>query len=187
MIDAARIAQAIHGLRLLVRMEPGCLSFFEQNHNGFVRSFLPALVLAPLHFTHIALAYQSAPEKPAIAAYIIIETLAYLLTWVLFPFVMIYIASSLDRAQRYFTYLVAYNWFQLVVGGVILPLTLVVDLKLISTEGASVLNLAVVGTFLFYGTFLACTALDVASTTAFGIVLLDIMLNLLSSEIIRAL
>ena len=187
MIDAARLAQAIHGLRLLLRLEPGCLSFFEQNYNGFVRSFFPALVLAPFHFAHIALAYQTKPEKTALVAYVIIETLSYVLSWVLFPFVMVYIVRSLGRTQQYFTYLVAYNWFQLIVGGVILPLTLMLDINLISSDGAGVLNLVVVGLFLFYGTFLARTALDVAMSTAFGIVLLDILLNLLTSEIIRAL
>jgi hypothetical protein len=187
MIDPARLAQAIHGLRLLIRMEPGCLSFFEQNYNGFVRSFFPALVLAPLHFSHIALVYIDKTEKPDLSMYIITEILAYVLSWTLFAFVMMYIARSLDRAGRYFTYLVTYNWFQLVVGGIVLPLTLLVDLKLIGGLGAELVNVSVICAFLFYGTFLARIALDIATSTAFGIVLLDILLNLLSSEIIRSI
>ncbi|MBL8642941.1 MAG: hypothetical protein JNK21_03330 [Rhodospirillaceae bacterium] len=184
MIDAARLAQVIHGLRLILRVEPGGLSFFEKTYGGFVRSFLPALLLAPLHFVHSALTYSAMEAKPDTVSYAVVEVLAYVLTWTLFPFAMIYITRILGQPQRYFDYIVPYNWLQLLVGLVVLPLTLLVDLKMLSTDGAAFFNFVILGLFLTYGTFLARTALNVATSTAFGIVILDILLNLLSNEII---
>jgi hypothetical protein len=184
MIDAARLAQVMHGLRLLLRFEPGGLSFFEQSYNGFVRSFLPALLLAPLQAAHIAALYLATDPPPSLAVTAIVEVLAYVLTWTLFPFVMMYVARALERGQRYFTYMVPYNWLQLPVGLIVLPLTLLVDAQVLGAEGAAFFNMVILGAFLLYGTFLARTALELSTTTAFGIVLLDILLTLLSGEII---
>lgn len=184
MIDAARLAQVLHGLRLILRLEPGGFSFFERTYAGFVRSFFPAVVLAPLHFMHSALVYGAMETKPDALSYAIIEGLSYVLTWTLFPFVMIYITRVLGRSERFFTYIVPYNWLQLLVGLVVLPLTLLVDLKLLSVDGAAFFNFVILGLFLTYGTFLARSALAVVTSTAFGIVVLDILLNLLSTQII---
>jgi hypothetical protein len=184
MIDAARFAQALHGLRLLLTLEPGGLSYFEKTYSGFLRSFFPALVLAPLQIIHVVAFYMAADPTPGLAVSVIVETLAYVLTWALFPFVMLYVTRSLGKDDLYFTYMVPYNWFQLLVGMVVLPLTLLVDFGGLGGEAASVFNFMILGLFLFYGTFLARTALDVTTLTAFGIVMMDILVSLVSSELI---
>ena len=145
MIDAARFAQALHGLRLLLTLEPGGLSFFEKTYGGFLRSFFPALVLAPLQIIHIAALYMAADPTPGLTVSVIVETLAYVLTWVLFPFVRLYVTRSLGKDGAYFTYMVPYNWFQLLVGVVVLPLTLLVDFGGLDGEAASVFNFMILG------------------------------------------
>jgi hypothetical protein len=203
MIDSTRLAQVVHGLRLILRLEPGGFSFFEKSYSGFIRSFFPALVLAPLHIIHLALVYDpgktetaapgSGTETMSVIArssfwdaipYITTEFLAYVLSWTLFPFVMIYVTRLLGCSRHYFAYIVPYNWFQLLLGLVVLPLTLLIDLQVIGLNGAALLNFVVLGMFIAYGTFLARTGLEVATSTAFGIVVLDILLSLLSDEII---
>ncbi|MBL8631432.1 MAG: hypothetical protein JNM81_17485 [Rhodospirillaceae bacterium] len=184
MIDAGRLAQVIHGLRSILRVEPDGLAFFERTYDGFVRSFFPAIVLAPLHMAHSALSYDAMKTKPDVMSYGIIEALTYVLTWTLFPYVMIYVTRLLGKPERFFDYIVPYNWLQLLVGLVVLPLTLLVDLQLLGNDGAAFFNFIILGLFLTYGTFLARTALVLSTSTAFGIVILDILLNLLSNEII---
>ena len=184
MIDAARFAQALKGLRLLLALEPDGLSFFEKSYAGFLRSFFPALVLAPLQFIHVSALYMAADPTPELAISVIVETLAYVLTWVLFPFVMLYVTRALGKDGAYFTYITPYNWFQLLVGLVVLPLTLLVDFGGLDGEAAAFFNFLILGLFLFYGTFLARTALNVTTSMAFGIVLIDIMISLVSSELI---
>jgi hypothetical protein len=184
MIDAARLAQVVYGLRLILRVEPAGLQFFERTYDGFVRSFFPAILLAPLHILHSALTYDAMEKKPELLSYGIIEILSYVLTWTLFPFVMMYVTQLLGKPNRFFDYMVPYNWLQLIVGLVVLPLTLLVDLRLMGADGAAFFNLIILGLFLTYGTFLARAALTVVTSTAFGIVILDILLNLLSNEII---
>ncbi|MDX2144921.1 MAG: hypothetical protein SFV19_16315 [Rhodospirillaceae bacterium] len=185
MISANRLASVIHGLRVLLRLDVDYVEHFERTYDGFVRSFLPALILAPLHFAHIALAYGKQDMLPHVGVYAITEVIAYVMTWTLFPLVMIYVARLLHREERYFAYMVPYNWFQLPLGLVVLPLTIIGDLELIATEAFSFLSLLVLGVLLTYTTFLARTGLRVSTATAFGLVVLDIVLNLLGGQMIE--
>lgn len=184
MFDAARFAQVMRGLRLILVLEPGGLSFFEKSYAGFVRSFMPALVLAPLQIVHIAAVYLAKDPAPGLAATVIVESLAYVVSWTLFPFVMMYLTRSMGKTDKYFTYIVPYNWLQLLVGLVALPLTLLVDVQFLGNDGAIFFNFMLLGFFLVYGAFLAYAALEVSPWTAFGIVAMDILLSLVSSEII---
>jgi hypothetical protein len=184
MIDAARLAQVIAGLRQILALEPGGISFFEKSYPGFVRSFFPALVLAPLQASHVAALYLAADPTPGLLVTIVIETLAYVLGWVLFPFIMLYVSRSLGKQGSYFAYIVPYNWFQLLVGLIVLPLTLLVDLRVLGAEGAAFFNFALLAFFMLYGAFLARTALQISTLTAVGIVLMDILVSQVSSELI---
>jgi hypothetical protein len=184
MIDATRFAQALKGLRLLLVIEPGGLSYFEKSYEGFLRSFFPALIVLPLQIIHLSALYLAKDPAPSLTATIIVESLAYVISWTLFPFVMLYVSRSLGKASNYFTYIVPYNWLQLLMWLIALPLTLLVDAQILDGEGAAFFNFVILGLFLFYGTFLARTALDIATSTAFGIVLMDILLSIVSDELI---
>lgn len=184
MIDAARFAQVLIGLRLILRLEPEGVSYFEKNYQGFIRSFFPALALAPLQIMHVGLVYARTETPPGLSVYIITESLAYVVSWTLFPFAMIYITRWLGCSEKYFAHIVPYNWFQLLAGLIILPLTLLVDVQVLGVEGAAVLNFFILGAFLVYGTFMARTGLEVVTSTAIGIVILDVLLNLISNELI---
>ncbi len=184
MIDATRFAQVLQGLRLLLTLEPGGLSYFEKTYSGFVRSFFPALVLAPFQAIHVAALYRAATPTPDLTVTIIVEVLAYIVSWTLFPFVMLYVARALGKDRAYFTYMVPYNWLQLMMGLIIWPLTLLVDARILGSEGAEFFNFVLLGMLLFYGTYLARTALEIATSLAFGIVAMDIVLSLISNDLI---
>ena len=64
MIDSERFAQVLRGFWLLAKLEEGGLSFFEKTYAGFLRSFFPALILAPLHAIHVASQYMTATPTP---------------------------------------------------------------------------------------------------------------------------
>lgn len=184
MIDPARLAQAIRGLRLLLQLDTAGFSFFERSYPGFVRSFFPAFVLAPLHIAHGWLAYIARAEKPGVVVYAIVESLSYVMGWVLFPFVMMYVVRLLGRPERYFTYIVPYNWFQIVLGLVFMPLALLADLQVVGPDAVAFFNIMLVAALGMYGTFIARAALALPVTTALGVVLLDVVMALLSDAVI---
>ena len=97
---------------------------------------------------------------------------------------MMYVARAMNKADQYFTYIVPYNWLQLPIGLVVLPLILLADFQILDNEAIGALNFIILGLFVMYGTFLALIALDVKTSIAFGIVVLDIVLGLLSDTLI---
>jgi hypothetical protein len=184
MISTGQLAAALYGVWLLLKLDARCLAFFDKTPGGFARSFLPALILAPLHFIDAGLAYNKTETSLGFAPYMIVQFIAYVLSWVTFPFVMIYVARLLGREARYLAYMVPYNWFQLLVGGVLLPVMLLTDLNLLPVDAAGFLQLIALLMFFTFGTFIARVGLYVGLTAAIGVVVLDFTLSLLLNQIV---
>jgi hypothetical protein len=185
MISTGQLAAALYGVWLLLKLDPRCLGFFDKTPGGFARSFLPALILAPLHFIDAALAFSKADTSLAFAPYMVVQFIAYVLSWVTFPFVMIYVSRLLNREARFLTYMVPYNWLQLLVGGALLPVTLLMDLNILPVEAAGFLQLLALLAFFTFGAFIARIGLYVTLSTAVGVVVLDFMLSLLLNQIVQ--
>jgi len=184
MISAGQLAGAFYGIRLLLKLDPRALDFFEKTPRGFAWSFLPAAVLMPLHLTHVILLYHPKAGALGFAPYVVVQFLSYVMSWVAFPFVMIYIARLLGRDSRYFWHMVPYNWFQLVTGLVMLPLSILADLGAIPRDMAGFFALVAVTLFFTFASFIARAGLQIGMLTAIGIVILDLVLTLLTNQLI---
>ncbi|MBM3513657.1 MAG: hypothetical protein FJX59_08075 [Alphaproteobacteria bacterium] len=184
MMSARQLASALYGVWLLLRWDAGGFNYIDRTFGGFWRSYLVAIALGPVYFAHSIVAFQPSKTGPAFGLYMATESIAYVMSWTVFPFVMITVARSLDRDSRYFEYMVAYNWFQLAVGLVALPITILTDMQLIVPESGAFLNLVVLAAFFAYGTFIARTALDITAVTAVGVVFLDFILSLIVRQVV---
>ena len=184
MIPAGQLAAALYGVWLLLKLDVRALGFFDATPQGFLRSFVPALILAPLHFTDAVLAYNHERIALTFVPYLVVQFIAYVLSWVTFPFVMIYVSRLLGREARYLTYMVPYNWFQLLVGGATLLIMLLSDVGALPAEGAGFVQLMIMALFFTFGAFIARVGLSVGISTAIGIVVLDLMSSLLLYQIV---
>ncbi|MDX2221552.1 MAG: hypothetical protein SFV21_02320 [Rhodospirillaceae bacterium] len=184
MISTRQMAAALTGLWLVLKLEPAGLAFFERNLAGFWRSYVAALILAPLNLLHVVLDFPRAGETLAFTPYLITQALAYVLSWTAYPFAMLYVLNLLDREARFFEYMVPYNWFQLAVGLVVFPISLLFDVGLLSAPGAAFLQLLTLGLFMSYATFLARLTLNIVLSSAFALVVFDILLNLLINQVV---
>jgi hypothetical protein len=113
-----------------------------------------------------------------------VETLSYVLSWVLFPFAMLYVSDFLQRSPRYFWHMVPYNWFQLAAGLLLLPVAILADLGALPMQLAAFLNLLALSVFFTYAAFIARFGLQVGIGTGIALVVLDLLLNLLSQQLI---
>ena len=184
MISIAQFASALYGTWLLIRLDPRGLTYFEKTPGGFARSFLSGALLLPLQAAHLVLSYHNHRTKLAPVPYTVVESLAYVLSLVTFPFAMLYVTELLNRRERYLWYLVAYNWFQLAVGLVFLPLAILADLRLVTAKAAGFLSLFAIGVFFTYSSFIARNGLQIGLGTAVGVVLLDFVINQLIIQIV---
>jgi hypothetical protein len=112
-MSARELASALYGLGLLLRFDGRAWEFFDKSPRGFLFSFSVALVVAPFHFAHVALTYARTPTDLAPVPYAIVEALAYVVTWTLFPFAMMYVSRFLGRAPLYFWHMGPYSGIQL--------------------------------------------------------------------------
>ena len=178
----SKLAAALTGIRRLAAFDINAWGYFDKTLQGFWASFLVAAVLAPLDIAHVLL--QTSDQHMGFVPYAIVEMLAYVLQWTIFPFVMLYIVQLLQRPGNYFSYLVPYNWMQLPLGLFFFGLQLAGDLGLIPAQGAGILQLAGWAVFCIYGAFVAGVGLQAGIGTGVALVVLDFVLSQILGEVI---
>jgi hypothetical protein len=183
-ITIPQFAAALRGVRLMAKFDPRAWTCFDKTPAGFWASFVIAFALSPLNLGHVLLQFQNHPPKLDIIPYLVVEFLAYVLQWTLFPFVMLYVAGLLQRRGRYFDYMLAYNWLQLPLTLFFLTLRIVGDFHIIAPQGVGVMELAGLAVFFVYGTYVAGVGLQVGIGTALSLVVLDFVVSLITSQLI---
>lgn len=183
MISARQLAGGLHGLGLLARFDLRAWDLFDKSPQGFWASYIVAVILAPVQLMHLALAYETDKASLDFVPYMVVQTLAYVLSWVLFPFVMLYIVRLLNRGPRYLYHIVLYNWMQVLW----LPLSLAVllgDLDLFPEPALNLVSSLSIVAFVVYGTFIASIGLQVGTGIGLSLVVLDFVVGQISQQLI---
>lgn len=178
------LASALYGLALLFKFDGRAWEFFDRSPHGFWSSYIVAVIVAPFHFAHVFLTYGKTPSTLGPVAYGIVEFLAYVLTWTLFPFTMMYVSRFLGRGSRYFWHMVPYNWFQLPIAVPLFSLALLSDIGLLPMQAYSFFNLFAMVAVAVYTTFIGAVGLRVPIGTAMSIMVLDYTLTFLAGALI---
>ncbi len=178
------MAGALYGLGLLLRFDGRAWEFFDKSLRGFWLSFAAALIVAPFHFTHLALAFGRTPTNLGPVSYGIVQALSYILTWTLFPFAMMYVSQILARGSRYYWQMVPYNWFQLPVALTLAALGLLNDFGIIPLDAYRFASLVAMVIVAVYTTFIGAVGLRIPIGTAMSLVVLDYALTFLAGALI---
>jgi hypothetical protein len=184
LIGGTRFRNALTGLKLLLAFDVRAWSCFDRSLGGFWNSFIVAVLLAPLSFAHVIMQFGEHSAHLAFVPYLIVETLSYVISWTLFPFVMMYLVQLLQRPQRYFSYMVVYNWLQLPLSGFIYLVYLAGDVHILPPGAAESIWLFGLLAFFVYGSFIAGYALQLGMGTALSIVVLDFVIGLITEQLI---
>ncbi|MTJ82649.1 MAG: hypothetical protein F8N37_16795 [Telmatospirillum sp.] len=174
MLTLRELVYALYGVGRLLRFRVDGFDAFDASPRGFWRSFWAALLVLPVW--GVILLDQTG-EHGASARFAITETIGYAISWLAYPLVMLKIADLLDRWPRYYSYMVAYNWFQLLQAAAWLPLVLLVKVQ--APPGLiAIVWLATHGALMTYNWFLARKGLRVDAAPAIAIVVIDLLLSL---------
>ncbi len=123
MIAAREIVYSLYGAYRLCRFDPQGLAYFNPTLEGFWRSFVAALIVAPAHCLLTIINLRDVAIEASLARVVAIETLAYVILVFAYPLVVFHICQMMGRSERYFTYIVAYNWAGVIQIALILPAT----------------------------------------------------------------
>lgn len=183
MIDAKEAAGALYGLWRLVRWDDKALSFFNATEQGFWRSFAAAAFVAPLQATYQISVYLTMDDPPSAWRVAAIESLEYVILWVLYPVAMLYVVKLLDRDTEFFGYMVAYNWFQLGVGYVAMPIVILSQFDLLPVSVSGFFDSLIFVAYVTYAAFIARIGLKIPTGSSIGIVVIDILLTLMVGQV----
>src|SRR5689334_1843197 len=105
---------ALIGLLRLVRGDRGGLGCFDRSIDGFWRSFNAAIPSYPLYLALLTMRVAEADwQRSGGLRIVTVETIAYVISWTAFPLLMLSVTRAIGRADRFFDFMVPYNWYQL--------------------------------------------------------------------------
>ena len=179
MITPGEVSRGIFGAWLLARFNANGITLFDNSVEGFWRSFWAAAIVLPAYAILLTLRYSGATFGVGAGTVFFVQSIAYVVDWMAFPFAMFYIAQMFKRDQWYCRYIAAYNW------AAVLQITLMLIISLIAAGGILPPALgywatAIVLVFvLAYKGFIAHVALQSTWAGAAAIVFLDFCLSLM--------
>jgi len=172
-----QMAMSIYGAYRLARLDAAGMAYFDTSVEGFWRSFFAAVIVAPFYALLLALRFSVIGADADPTRFVLVEMIAYVVSWVAYPLVIAALTQKLGCWNRFPVYIVAYNW------SMVLQICVVLTIALLSASGAfpedagKFFALIVYLLILGYVWFIARTALGVPALTATGIVALDIALS----------
>ncbi|MBM3533653.1 MAG: hypothetical protein FJX60_11530 [Alphaproteobacteria bacterium] len=173
----AEIVAAMAGVIRLWGGNASAFLAFDRSLPGFWRSYTAAVIGAPIHALLLIVSREEAAGPLASVHDAAIEAITYMTTWVAYPLLVTQIVKRLDREDRFFDYMVPYNWAALA-QLVLFTTAAAVRLALPGFLG-SVLMLVAIAAVLHLQWFIAREGLAVTGRVAFLVVLSDISLSLM--------
>ena len=178
------VQTAVGGALRLAVGDRGGLKFFDPTIDGFWRSFRAALICYPFYLMLVGFRVTAAQwEMSGFAPILIIETIAYVVTWAAFPLLILPVSRQLGRGDRFLPFMVAYNWSQIPQTAVFVLVGLDGAAGLLPPSGARFAGLLAAIAALIYEWYIARIALAVTGTQATLVVIIDLLLSTTTGRI----
>jgi hypothetical protein len=116
-----------------------------------------------------------------------VETIHYVISWVAFPLLMLPFVDWLQRGNRYFGFMVAYNWCQVPQTVVFAAVALGGATGLLSADGMLIADLVAGLAALVYEWYVSRVALAVSGGRAALVIGIDVLLATLLSHVSASL
>ena len=175
---------ALAGCLRLARGDRGGLACFDRSLDGFWRSFRAAVICYPLYLVLLAMRVSMAEWQTSGGWRIVtVETIGYVVAWVAFPLLMLNVVRWIGRVDRFFDFMVPYNWCQVPQSALFVLVGLVSAGGVLSTQASEAMDLAAAIATLLYEWFIARVALDTTGLVAVFVVVLDLVLGVLISRV----
>jgi hypothetical protein len=126
-LSSGEIARGTQGALRFLQRDPSAPFYFENSVEACLRSFWVMALVAPLYALCVILSYSGldiAADESEIA---VVETLRYVVDWLLFPVLFYEIARRRRWLDRYARYIGALNWISLPAMGLLLADALVAN------------------------------------------------------------
>jgi len=185
----SEIRSSIYGAWRLARMDPGGMAYFNISVEGFWRSFFAAVLIAPAYIgliivRDIGLSPEVADSGPLPETFNFVpEIFTYVMGWIVWPLAMLIVVRLLNQTQNYVPYIIVYNWANVVQIGILLPVAILTRGGIFPEQAAAIIGIIATLVVLFYLWFVTRTVLQVRDWAAAGVVVMDVLIGVLISNI----
>ncbi|MBV9201609.1 MAG: hypothetical protein JO320_28040 [Alphaproteobacteria bacterium] len=184
----SEVRLALIGAMRLARGDRGGLACFDRSAAGFWRSFRAAVISYPLYLVLLSMRVTVAEwERSGAFLIITVETIAYVIAWTAFPLLMLIVVQRIGRPQRFFDFMVPYNWSQLPQSALFVLVGLQTESGVLGAQPAQAIEVAAAAAVLIYEWFIARVALDTTAAVAVFVVFVDLILGILISHVASGL
>jgi len=174
-------------LRLAVGDRRG-LGSFDASIAGFWRSFRAAVICYPFYLFLLAFRVSHAQwQHSGIATILVVETIAYVISWVIFPLVILPLCGVLRRDDRFLTFMVAYNWSQVPQTALFTVIGIDGLTGLLPPGSLPAAELTAAVATMIYEWYIARVALSVGAAAAMLVVVIDLVLGTALARLAEAL
>tara|TARA_B100000676_G_scaffold183309_1_gene180212 strand:+ start:8118 stop:8702 length:585 start_codon:yes stop_codon:yes gene_type:complete len=186
MISTREVALSIYGACQLAKFDRAAVRYFDDTPEAFWRSFHAAAFALPAYVLLVLLNFAENPVNASGARILIIESSAYVIGWVIFPLIMIAVTDTLNRFDRYFQFITAWNWAIVLQVFLFLAISALVADGRVPPQISGFVSLIAVIAILVYQGFIALVALNIRAPAAFMIVAIDLLVALVLNVVTRS-
>lgn len=177
MLTARDVVRSVFGAYRLALFDPAGLDSMDRTPEGALRSFYAAVIVLPAYALMLAIRLWPAVGNTPFLNIVVVEGIAYVVSWTAFPVLMHLLTGLIDRSPRYPGFICAYNWSSVVQMAVYLPVVVLSATGLLPEGLAEGLVFGVMMAMLTYQWFVMRTALEVSGLQAAGFVMVDLFLS----------
>jgi len=169
---------AVGGALRLACGDRRALAFFDTSIDGFWRSFRAAAICYPMYLLLLSFRVSAAHwSQSGVPIVVIVETIAYVISWVAFPLLILPLARWVGREDRFLAFMVVYNWSQIPQTALFVLVALDGATGLLAASALQFAQLAATIAVLVYEWYIARVALAVTGAQAGVVVMADLVLG----------
>jgi hypothetical protein len=169
-LSAAEITRGVQGALGFLRRDPAALLSFDNTMEACLRSFRLMAVTAPFYAVYSLIRYANLTVTIDTGELIAIETMSYVINWLLYPVIFYEVARRRGWLDRYPRYIAALNWTNL--PGIVIAIAAIVIKMMAPTAIGGILEIALQALFFYW--FLVITRLALGTDWAMAVVLLAV-------------
>ena len=170
MLSAAEITRGVQGALGFLRRDPAALLSFDNTMEACLRSFRLMAVTAPFYAVYSLIRYANLSVTIDTGELIAIETMSYVINWLLYPVIFYEVARRRGWLERYPRYIAALNWTNL--PGIVIAIAAIVIKMMVPAAIGGILEIALQALFFYW--FLVITRLTLGTDWAMAVVLLAV-------------
>ena len=186
MITSREVALSIYGACQFAKFDRAAVQYFENTPEAFWRSFYAAAIALPAYGLLVLLNFAENPVNASGLRILVVEFSAYVIGWTLFPLIMIRLTDTLNRFDRYFAFMAAWNWAIVLQIFLFLAITALIASGVIPPQVSGFVSLIALIAILIYQGFIALAALNISVPAAVVILAIDLLVALVLNLITRS-